>query len=153
VPQALAAMLMKLFSPQLLRRFGHKTVLVVNTVLLGVTIGTFALVSSGTPIWALLLVSFSQGFFSPLQFSSMNTLTYADVSDDDASKASSLSSTARQMSLSFGVAFALRPGGNLSGPCRSTSGGPGDARASQGLSGHGAVDDRFICYVLEFAAR
>lgn len=106
VPQALAAMAMKVFSRQLLRRYGHKVVLVVNTVLLGVTISAFALVSPGTPIWTLLLISFSQGFFSSLQFSSMNTLTYADVSDDDASKASSLSSTAQQLSLSFGVAFA-----------------------------------------------
>jgi hypothetical protein len=36
----------------------------------------------------------------------MNTLTYADVADRDASKASSIASTAQQMSLSFGVASA-----------------------------------------------
>lgn len=106
VPQALSAMAMKMFSRGLLRRFGHKTILVVNTVLLGLTMSTFSLVSPGTPVWVILLISFTQGFFSSLQFSSINTLTYADVSDDDASKASSLSSTAQQMSLSFGVAFA-----------------------------------------------
>lgn len=106
VPQALAAMGMKLFSPALLRRFGHKMILVVNTMLLGLTITLFAMVEPGAPIWTLLLISFSQGFFSSLQFSSINTLTYADVTDEDASKASSLSSTAQQMALSFGVAFA-----------------------------------------------
>jgi hypothetical protein len=39
-----------------------------------------------------------------LQFTSMNSLVYADIDDREASKASSIASTAQQLSLSFGVA-------------------------------------------------
>jgi hypothetical protein len=46
------------------------------------------------------------GFLSSLQFTSMNTLVYADVDDREASQAGSIASTAQQMSLSFGVALA-----------------------------------------------
>jgi hypothetical protein len=36
----------------------------------------------------------------------MNTLVFADIADEDASSASSIASTAQQMSVSFGVAAA-----------------------------------------------
>src|SRR5690606_23965784 len=88
VPQALAAMSMKVFSRYLLRQFGHRNVLTVNTVFMGVTISTFSLVSPGTPIYALIALSFAQGLVSSLQFTSMNSLVFADVDDADASKAS-----------------------------------------------------------------
>jgi MFS family permease len=106
MPQALAAMGMKVCSRPLLRRSGHRTILVSNTVVIGLTIMSFTLIHQGTPVWVIVLISLTQGFFSSLQFTSMNTLTFADISDDNASKASSISSTAQQMSLSFGVAFA-----------------------------------------------
>jgi MFS family permease len=105
VPQAAAAILMKVLSAWVLRRFGFRRVLVANTVLLGGTIATFALVGAGSPVVAILALSFCQGFFSSLQFTSMNSLVFADVSDSDASKASTIFSTAQQLSLSFGVAI------------------------------------------------
>ena len=105
MPQAGAAIGMKLLTKTLLARFGHRSVLVVNTVLLGITIMVFTHVAPGTSLWFILPLSFAQGFFSSLQFTSMNTLTYADISNPDASKASSIASTAQQMALSFGVAF------------------------------------------------
>jgi EmrB/QacA subfamily drug resistance transporter len=106
MPQAAAAIGMKVYSKPLLARYGHRTILIVNTVLLGATILVFTQIGPGTPVWGILLLSFTQGFFSSLQFTSMNSLVYADVSDRDASKASSIASTAQQLSLSFGVAFA-----------------------------------------------
>ena len=105
VPQALAAIGLKVISSKLLARFGHRNVLVVNTALLGVTILCFRLVAPGTPLLGIVLLSFTQGFFSSLQFTSMNSLVYADVADRDASKANSIASTGQQMALSFGVAF------------------------------------------------
>lgn len=105
MPQAAAAIGMKLMTKPLLARFGHRRVLVVNTALLGLTIMVFTQVAPGTPIGGILLLSFAQGFFSSLQYTSMNTLVYADISNHDASKASSIASTAQQMALSFGVAF------------------------------------------------
>ena len=106
MPQAAAAITMKMCSKWILARFGHRRVLISNTVLLGLNITLFTQIGPGSPIAAILALSFTQGFFASLQFTSMNTLTFADVADRDASKASSLSSTAQQMSLSFGVAMA-----------------------------------------------
>jgi EmrB/QacA subfamily drug resistance transporter len=105
MPQALAAMGMKLVSRPVLARFGHRTILIGNTVLLGLTTMTFTQIGPGAPDWAILALSFAQGFFASLQFTSMNSLVYADISDRDASKAGSIASTAQQLSLSFGVAF------------------------------------------------
>jgi MFS family permease len=97
---------MKAMSKSILARFGHRQVLILNTVCFGVTIMVFSQVGPGTPIWSILLLSFMQGFFSALQFTSMNTLVYADIDDRDASMANSIASTAQMMALSFGVAFA-----------------------------------------------
>jgi MFS family permease len=51
-------------------------------------------------------LAFCFGFFSSLQYTSMNTLVYADVTEQQASGASSIASTMQQMSMSFGVAWA-----------------------------------------------
>lgn len=105
MPQALAAMGMKLISRPVLARLGHRTILLCNTILLGVTMMVFTQIGPGAPVWSILLLSLAQGFFASLQFTSMNSLVYADVSDREASKAGSIASTAQQLSLSFGVAF------------------------------------------------
>jgi EmrB/QacA subfamily drug resistance transporter len=105
MPTAAAAMLMKLSSQPLLARFGHRTILLTNTLLIGVVMMLFTLIGPGASVWTILALSFCQGFFLSLQFTSMNSLIYADVTDRDASKASSIGSTGQQLSLSFGVAF------------------------------------------------
>ena len=104
MPQALAAMGMKLISRPVLARLGHRNILLGNTVLLGLTMMVFTRIGPGAPVWSILLLSLAQGFFASLQFTSMNSLVYADVSDREASKAGSIASTAQQLSLSFGVA-------------------------------------------------
>ena len=106
MPQALAAMSLKLTMPKILARFGYRAVLVSNTVMLGVLILLFATIGSGTPVWLIVLQTFCFGFFTSLQYTSMNTLVYADVKDAEASSASTIASTAQQMSISFGVASA-----------------------------------------------
>ncbi len=79
MPAAAAAMGMKLLSIPFLRRFGYRKVLIVNTLLMGVTISMFALVGSATPITLIVLLGLTQGFFNSLQFTSMNTMAYADI--------------------------------------------------------------------------
>lgn len=105
MPQALSAMGMKLISRPVLARFGYRAILLGNTVLLGLTMMVFTRIGPGTPIGGIMALSLAQGFFASLQFTSVNSLVYADVSDHEASKASSIASTAQQLSLSFGVAF------------------------------------------------
>jgi len=106
MPQAIAAMSLKMTMPKILARFGYRAVLVSNTLILGGLIALFATIDVGTPIPLIVLQTFCFGFFSSLQYTSMNTLVYADILGEQASAASSIASTMQQMSLSFGVAVA-----------------------------------------------
>jgi len=106
MPQAIAAMSLKLTMPGILQRFGHRTVLISNTVMLGLLIMLFGTISASSPVWLIVIEVFCFGFLTSLQYTSMNTLVYASVSDEETSKASTISSTAQQMSISFGVAAA-----------------------------------------------
>jgi EmrB/QacA subfamily drug resistance transporter len=106
LPQSLAAMSLRLMMPRLLKRFGYRRVLLSNTLSIGLLIGLFALVGPGTPVWVIAAQAFAFGFFSAFQYTSMNTLVYADVTDSQTSMASTISSTTQQMSMSFGVAAA-----------------------------------------------
>lgn len=104
MPSAAAAMGMKLIAPKVLARFGYRQVLVANTLCIGLTIFLFGQVGPGTPLAAIVGISLMQGFFNSLQFSSMNTLAYADIETKDTSMASTISSSFQQLSMSFGLA-------------------------------------------------
>jgi EmrB/QacA subfamily drug resistance transporter len=104
MPTAAAAMGMKLIAPKVLARFGYRQVLVTNTICMGITIGLFALVGPGTSWYAIAGIGLLQGFCNSLQFSSMNTLAYADVEQKDSSMASTIASSFQQLSMSFGLA-------------------------------------------------
>jgi EmrB/QacA subfamily drug resistance transporter len=106
MPQAAAAMSIKLFISKLLDRVGYRTVLISNTVLLGIMLMLFATIRPGTPIWLIVAQAFVYGALTSTQYTSMNTLVYADVPPAKASAASSIASTFQQLSLSFGVAAA-----------------------------------------------
>ncbi|MES2117486.1 MAG: DHA2 family efflux MFS transporter permease subunit [Pseudomonadota bacterium] len=104
MPAAAAAMGMKFISVRLLSTFGYRQVLVVNTVLIGLTISLYSLVKAGTPIYAIVAIGLCLGFFNSLQFSSMNSIAYADVEGRDTSMASTIASSMQQLSMSFGLA-------------------------------------------------
>jgi EmrB/QacA subfamily drug resistance transporter len=106
MPQAIASMSLKPAMPRILARFGYRAVLVSNTLLMGLQILLFATIGKGTPVWLIVIEVFFFGFFTSLQYTSMNTLVYADVNEQQASSASSIASTMQQMAISFGVASA-----------------------------------------------
>ena len=106
MPAAAAAMFMKVMSSSLLRRFGYRQVLIVNTVLIACAIACYSMIGPGSSIWAIVPVGLAMGLFNSLQFSSLNTMAYADIEQTDASMASTIASTLQQMSLSFGLATA-----------------------------------------------
>jgi EmrB/QacA subfamily drug resistance transporter len=106
MPQALAAMSLKMTMPAILTRFGYRSVLIFNTVMLGGMIILFESIGAATPVWLIVLEVFCFGFFVSLQYTSMNTLVYADVAPAETSSASTISSTLQQMSVSFGIAAA-----------------------------------------------
>ncbi|MGA2114266.1 MAG: MFS transporter [Bryobacteraceae bacterium] len=106
MPQAIAAMTMKLTMSKILASVGYRGVLISNTAILGLLILLFATIGAGTPVWLIATQTFCFGFFTSLQYTSMNTLVYADVTGDQTSSASTIASTIQQMSISFGVAAA-----------------------------------------------
>jgi EmrB/QacA subfamily drug resistance transporter len=106
MPQALASMSTKFLLPRILNRLGYRVVLVSNTVILGLLLLLFATIGLHTPVWIIVLQAFCYGAFTSLQYTSMNTLVYADVTEEETSSASSIASTMQQMSISFGVAVA-----------------------------------------------
>src|SRR6202041_494035 len=106
MPQAIAAMSMKIVMPRLLSAIGYRWVLISNTIVLGLLLLLFATIGLHTPVWMIVLQAFFYGAFTSLQYTSMNTLVYADTTDQESSAASSIASTMQQMSISFGVASA-----------------------------------------------
>lgn len=105
MPAAAAAMGMKVIATALLRRFGFRRVLTVNTVLVGCTVAAYSQVGAGTPVPVIVAIGLLLGLFNSLQYSSMNSMAYADIDDADVSMASTMASTMQQMSMSFGLAL------------------------------------------------
>lgn len=106
MPQAVAALSLKVVITRILQRFGYRRVLVFNTLMLGVLLLAFATIGARTPVWVIVGLVFLFGIFTSLQYSSMNTLVFADVREEEISGASAITSTVQQMSISFGIAFA-----------------------------------------------
>ncbi len=106
MPQPIAAMSLKMTMPWALARFGYRQVLVVNTLILSGIIFLFSRIDSTTSVYLVILLSFAFGYFASLQYTSMNTLAYADLSDKDTSMGSTIGSTVQQMASSFAVAVA-----------------------------------------------
>ena len=104
MPVAAAAMFMKFISSRVLARFGYRRILIVNTVMIGVVVCLFSLVSPATPIALIVLLGLAMGFFNSLQYTSMNSMAFADIETSDSSMASTISSSLQQMSMSFGLA-------------------------------------------------
>ena len=104
VAGAIGAVTMKTTAARILRRFGFRRVLVVNALISSGFLAASALFMPGLPhavIFAVLLVG---GFFKSLEFTSINTLAYADIETRAMSRATSFASVAQQLSLSAGVA-------------------------------------------------
>jgi len=103
---AVGAVTMKLTAAPILRRWGFRRVLLANAWLSSALMAALALFTAATPgpvIMAVLLVG---GFFRSLQFTSLNTLGYADVPQERLSRATALVAVAQQLSLAAGVAVA-----------------------------------------------
>lgn len=67
-------------------------------------IGLYSRVDAATPLLLVVAMGLAMGLFSSLQFSSMNSMAYADIADADSSQASTMASAFQQLSMSFGLA-------------------------------------------------
>lgn len=89
---------------QLLRWFGYRRLLVSITVIIGFMIASFSLQSPSESIALLLIPLFLLGMAMSTQFTAMNTITLADLDDDNASGGNSVLAVTQQLAISFGVA-------------------------------------------------
>ncbi|HEV7491435.1 MAG TPA: multidrug transporter subunit MdtD [Rhodanobacteraceae bacterium] len=106
VPVALAGMVSKRFIVPLIREFGYRRVLVSNTVLVGLAMASFALISPDEPVWLRILQLAFFGLVNSLQFTAMNTITLNDLEGELASGGNGLLSMVMMLSTSLGVASA-----------------------------------------------
>lgn len=105
-PIALGVLLVKPMSLTILRLFGYKRLLILNTILVALGLWSFVLVNEHTAMVAIGAMTFAYGFLISLQYTGMNSLAYANLAADDVSAATSIMSTTQQLAQSFGVAVA-----------------------------------------------
>jgi len=98
------AMGMKTIIPRVLRRLGFRRALTFNALISASMIATCATFTPGVSFAWIVGVLIVGGFFRSLEFTSINTIAYADIDHRRMSRATSLVSVAQQLSISAGVA-------------------------------------------------
>jgi hypothetical protein len=96
---------MKTIIPRVLSRFGFRTAMAVNAVISAAMVGLCATFVPGVPLAWIVGVLLVGGFFRSLQYTSLNTIAYADIDPRYMSRATSLVAVAQQLSLSVSVAL------------------------------------------------
>jgi EmrB/QacA subfamily drug resistance transporter len=106
IPAALAGMFSKRIVVPLVHRLGYRRVLVGNTLLVGFSMASFALVRPGLPLWVHAVQFAIFGAVNSLQFTAMNTLALRDLEGELASAGNGLLSMVMMLSMSLGIAVA-----------------------------------------------
>jgi MFS family permease len=101
---ALGSMFMKAAATTVLKHFGYRNVLLYNSLVSAVFIAACASFVHGMPVPAMIAILLVGGFFRSLQFTSVNTIAYAEITPPVMSRATSMVATFQQLSLSTGVA-------------------------------------------------
>jgi EmrB/QacA subfamily drug resistance transporter len=102
---ALGSMFMKAAVSSVLNRFGYRNVLLYNSVFSSLFLAACATFVPGMPYAAMVAILLAGGFFRSLQFTSTNTIAYAEIEPAKMSRATTLTAVAQQLSLSTGVAI------------------------------------------------
>ncbi|REC41798.1 MFS transporter [Chryseobacterium sp. 5_R23647] len=106
-PMALTAMFGKSSVIKILNKFGYRRTLMVNTFIIGVLICCLAIPDIHSSIFWFVPVIAILGFFNSIQFTSMNTISIADLRNFQTSSGNSLISVNQQLAIGFGIAFGL----------------------------------------------
>lgn len=106
IPMVLGSLFSKPIIRPIIQRVGYRRFLLSNTVLVGLCIASFALMTADRPLWLKILHLFIFGTLNSLQFVGMNTLTLKDLPQHDASSGNSFLSMIMMLSMSIGVALA-----------------------------------------------
>ena len=102
----IGALAMKFTVARIVRYFGYRELLMVNGVLCCLAIAVQGAFSATTPYVVMFGVLLVAGFLRSLQFSSLNTLAYADIEHAEMAKANAFYTVLQQLSLAVGVALA-----------------------------------------------
>jgi fucose permease len=101
----IGAMGMKTIIPIILRHFGFRRALTLNALFSATLVGACATFTPGVSyVWIIAVLTVG-GFFRSLEFTSLNTIAYADIDHRDLSRATSLVAVGQQLSISVGVAI------------------------------------------------
>jgi MFS family permease len=100
---AIGAIGMKTAAGAILRAFGFRKVLALNSIISGTLVAAPALFNRATPIWVMMAVLFIGGFFRSLQFTCVNAISVAEVDQLEMSQATSFTSVFQQLALSLGI--------------------------------------------------
>jgi EmrB/QacA subfamily drug resistance transporter len=106
VGSALGAILMKFTVSPLVRRFGYRNLLMINGFMSCVLLASKASFNAAMPFAVMFGILLVSGFMRSLQFSSLNTLAYADIEKQDMARANALYTVLQQLFLALGVAAA-----------------------------------------------
>ncbi|MCE1250956.1 MAG: multidrug transporter subunit MdtD [Comamonadaceae bacterium] len=106
LPVALAGIAIKGAATPLITRLGYRRVLVGNTLVVGLSMASFALVSPTQPLaWRVAQLALF-GAVNSLQFTAMNTVTLKDLPPALTSSGNSLLSMVQMLAMGMGVAAA-----------------------------------------------
>lgn len=106
IPLAMAAIIAKRFVSSQVERYGYRKFLIINTLIVGASIASFAMISPGEPKWYQIIHLLLFGIFNSMQFTAMNTLTLKDLDRKKASDGNALFSMVQMLAMSFSVAAA-----------------------------------------------
>ena len=104
-PWALGILLAKPFTQKSIEFFGYRRLLLINTVIVAISVWSFMSINEFTSIYQIGMQTFIYGFVISMQYGGMNSLAYADLTNDDLSPATSIIGTLQQLTMSVGVAI------------------------------------------------
>ncbi len=100
---AVGAVVMKFTAPQIIKRYGFRSVMISNTIITAVFTALPALFTPSTPVMVMVGLLLVGGFFRSLQFTAINALSFADVDPAQMSQATTITSVAQQIAVSLGI--------------------------------------------------
>jgi EmrB/QacA subfamily drug resistance transporter len=101
---AVGAMGMKTLAARIIRTFGFRNMMTVNSLISAAFLAACALFTATTPLLLIFLILVVGGFFRSLEFTAINTVAYAEVEPAQMSRATTLVSVNQQLAVSAGVA-------------------------------------------------
>jgi len=95
---------MKTVTTPVIRLFGFRRVLIWNGLLTTLSLLACAFLTPATPVPAIVAILFFGGLCRSMQFTSLNTLGFADIPQEQMSAATTFASMIQQMTMGMGIA-------------------------------------------------